>query len=527
MTLEHEQKRRAAQVLAVRVLEGPALRTTNDSHLQEAKRIAKEILTNLGQDIAPMLDELTRLVFLAGGQRALLEAQIPFFAYDYLSDFELNAAQPWLPAPSRKPGFEKWRVFDQRVSTPFGVAASVLTVNARWIEFFSRTGCDFNTYKTVRSRQRRANRYPHWRILQGAASPYETGKFPDQFVAEPRNWPKNHSAFSTANSFGVPSEDPDFWQPDFRDARKAIASDQLLMLSVIGTEPDKKADADLATDFATTARLGEEAGAEIIELNLSCPNTIDSRGEIKKALICASAEATRQVVEKVRNRLVHDSTQVTIKVSWMNRELLREVTLPLLADKLIQGVAGINTMQAEILDGKGKQVFPGRALAGVSGAAIRDHAIDFVEGMNELRQEVDHRFTVVGIGGVLHPDHVRALLDAGADAVQSATGPFADPYLGLRVRDALATEELMPVPTPTAEEHVVKFGVREILDMLAQRGRGVKLASLRSEAQASEQDFEIAFAASVAAGLVALRNPTPLDIEARLTPGGRMVLGTS
>ena len=42
-------------------------------------------------------------------------------------------------------------------------------------------------------------------------------------------------------------------------------------------------------------------------------------------------------------------------------------------------------------------------------------------------------FPVIGLGGVLGPNDALALMQAGADAIETASGALLDPTLGLRV----------------------------------------------------------------------------------------------
>ena len=303
-----------------------------------------------------------------------LKTRIPFFAYNFLSDFELNAAQPWLPTMTRDTGSGGWDVLGHDVTSPFGVAASVLTVNSRWVEFFARSSCDVTTYKTVRTRKTEPSAFPHWRFLRNASHSFPVGAFPKEFTTDDSNWPSQNGEFSTANSFGVPSDDPIVWQPDFQAAKKAMDPDQLLILSVMGTSPEHPGDRRIEEDFALAAEYGVQADATVIELNLSCPNTVDRDGSVRTDLICKSPSATRAVVDAVRDRLGDPATQLIIKMSWMPKDQLAAVIRPLLRDRVIQGVSGINTMQVAVRQSSGEEAFPGRLPAGVSGTAIREHA---------------------------------------------------------------------------------------------------------------------------------------------------------
>ena len=83
----------------------------------------------------------------------------------------------------------------------------------------------------------------------------------------------------------------------------------------------------------------------------------------------------------------------------------------------------------------GGPTFPGRAVAGLSGAAVRARALDATRRLVALREAGGWSFSVLAMGGVTDADSFAALFDAGADAVQSASGAFADPFLA---RDCIA-----------------------------------------------------------------------------------------
>jgi dihydroorotate dehydrogenase len=74
-------------------------------------------------------------------------------------------------------------------------------------------------------------------------------------------------------------------------------------------------------------------------------------------------------------------------------------------------------------------------VAGLSGAAVRGHALDLTRRLVALREAGGHRFDVLAMGGVTDAASFAALWEAGADAVQSASGAFADPFLA---RDCIA-----------------------------------------------------------------------------------------
>jgi dihydroorotate dehydrogenase len=253
-----------------------------------------------------------------------------------------------------------------------------------------------------------------------------------EVTADPWDWvPPGSPEVSTVNSFGVPSLPPDEWMADLERSLAAVGDDQLLLVSVMG---EADAATGLVEDFTRTALLAQEAGAAVVELNLSCPNTLDPSASGVRPPLCLDADATVAVVEGVR-RALDDRTALVAKLSWLDEPGLAAL-VPRLAP-LVDGIAGINTLQSRVRRSDGEPTFPGRELAGLSGAAVRDAALDFTRRLVALRETGGRHFDVLAMGGVTDPASFEALFALGADAVQSASGAFANPFLARDCVEAL------------------------------------------------------------------------------------------
>ena len=109
-----------------------------------------------------------------------------------------------------------------RVNLPFGIPAGPL-LNERFTTAAFRMGFDLAVYKTVRSRAWGCNAFPNvlavhpWNA-DGSLVP-GSAELDDGVLADTRY----ELPISISNSFGVPSRDPDEWQPDMQ---KAIAASQ-------------------------------------------------------------------------------------------------------------------------------------------------------------------------------------------------------------------------------------------------------------------------------------------------------------
>ena len=373
---------------------------------------------------------LTRVLFLAGSAGVLADAGVPTPAYDVLGSYRDNIDRPLGPRLPERPaaGGRRWRVLGREVGFPIGVPACVLNGGEEWVRHNARNGYSVLTYKTVRSRAHEPNAQPNWTFAARQTRSLPPGAAAE-VTADPWDWVEPGSRdVSTVNSFGVPSLGPDEWMADLERSLAAVDDDQLLLVSVMGEGNGT----GLVDDFARTARLAQEAGATVVELNLSCPNTLASTAGGVKPPLCLDADATVAVVEGVR-RALDGRTGLVAKLSWLDGPRLAEL-VPGLAP-LVDGIAGINTLQSRVVRSDGEPTFPGRELAGLSGAAVRDSALDFTRRLVALREAGGRHFDVLAMGGVTDPASFEGLFALGADAVQSASGAFANPYLA---RDCVA-----------------------------------------------------------------------------------------
>ena len=373
-----------------------------------------------GEEDLPLL---TRALYLAGHGGVLAAHGLRTPSYDVLRSYRENLATPVGPRLARRPraGDRRWRVLGRDVGFPLGVPACVLVGSEEWVRFHAGNGFGVLTYKTVRSRAHEPNAQPNWTFAPRPAGETVVSD-PWDFVAP------GDPGVSTVNSFGVPSPAPEEWMPDLEQSLAAVDDDQLLLVSVMGSGDGTA----LVEDFVTVARLAQEAGVTVVELNLSCPNTLSAAPDGVKPPLCLDADATVAVVEAVRRGL-DDRTGLVAKISWLGEDALAAL-VPRLAP-LVDGIAGINTVPARVVRSDGEPTFPGRAVAGLSGAAIRGAALDATRRLAALREAGGHRFDVLAMGGVTDAASFAALWEAGADAVQSASGAFADPFLA---RDAIA-----------------------------------------------------------------------------------------
>jgi dihydroorotate dehydrogenase len=314
------------------------------------------------------------------------------------------------------------------VELPFGIPAGPL-LNGRYVKAALDMGFSVPVYKTVRTRRYACHPWPNVLAVRvdGDLKPGRRLVASEDY-SEP---------ISITNSFGVPSYDPDFWQPDMADAAAHALPGQMVVGSFQGTLPESGSVEEYIADFRLGARLVKETGVAAVEVNLSCPN------EGTAHLLCFDTARSRRVVEAIQEEL--DGVPLVIKTAYFDEDARLEAFLREVGP-VVQGIAAINTISAEIVDERGEQALPGegRLRSGVCGAAVQWAGLAMAARLKRLRAALGLSFEIVGVGGVHDAAGFAAYRAAGADAVMSATGAMWNPRLALEVLAGPAAQAVSP-----------------------------------------------------------------------------------
>jgi dihydroorotate dehydrogenase len=303
------------------------------------------------------------------------------------------------------------------VEVPFGIPAGPL-LNGRFVKAALDMGFSIPVYKTVRTRAYACHPWPNVLAVQ-----VEGDLKPGRRLVASTDYSE---PISITNSFGVPSFDPSFWQPDMADAAAHALPGQMVVGSFQGTLPDNGSVDDYIADFRLCARLVKETGVHAVEVNLSCPN------EGTAHLLCFDTARSRRVVEAIQEEL--SGVPLVIKTAFFEDDAKLEAFLRELGP-VVQGISAINTISAEVVDERGEQALPGegRLRSGVCGAAVQWAGLSMAARLRRLREELGLGFEIVGVGGVNDAAAYAAFRAAGADAVMSATGAMWNPELAQQV----------------------------------------------------------------------------------------------
>ena len=321
-------------------------------------------------------------------------------------------------------GKQKFNFLGFKVNSPFGIPAGPL-INGKFVKAALEKGFDIVTYKTVRSQKYSCHIWPN--ILSVKIDGDLTLEKTKNKITADHNYKQ---PLSITNSFGVPSTDPEFWQKDIIQLLKNTKEGQIVVGAFQGTKKEGQSVDDYINDFCITAKILQDTGVKVIEVNLSCPN------EGTNNLLCYDVERSVKVVKSIKNKI--KNTPLVIKIGYYKdydalKNFVKEI------GSQVEGISVINTIAAEIVDENGKQALPGegRIRSGICGSSIKWAGLEMVKRLKKLREEFNYNFQIIGVGGVSRADDFFEYRNAGADIVMSATGAMWNPYLAREIKERL------------------------------------------------------------------------------------------
>ena len=215
---------------------------------------------------------------------------------------------------------------------------------------------------------------------------------------EPREGYPNPTVVQTEcgllNAVGLPNPGVQYFSDEIREAKELGVP---IVVSVYGFSSE---------EFAEAARVAVEAGADAIELNVSCPHVEKTGAEIGQ-----SPQLVAEIVKKVKGRV---DKPVFTKLTPNVADIAKVAKAA--AEAGADAITAINTVRAMTIDVETARPILANKIGGLSGTAIKPIAVRCVY---EVCHEVD--VPVIGCGGIsTWRDAVEFML-AGASAVQIGT----------------------------------------------------------------------------------------------------------
>lgn len=197
------------------------------------------------------------------------------------------------------------------------------------------------------------------------------------------------------NAMGLPNPGIGEFVHEIRQAKDAF--DVPLIVSVYGYS---------AEDYAVVARRAVGAGADALELNVSCPHVKETGSEIGQ-----NAQILTEVVKKVKASV---SKPVFVKLSPNVTNIADIAAAATKAGG--DALTVINTVKAMAIDAETNMPVLANRVGGLSGPAIKPLALRCVY---DIYERVD--VPIIGCGGVTGWRDAVEFLSAGASAVQIGT----------------------------------------------------------------------------------------------------------
>ncbi|MCP4640003.1 MAG: dihydroorotate dehydrogenase [bacterium] len=177
-------------------------------------------------------------------------------------------------------------------------------------------------------------------------------------------------------------------------------------------------------EFATlAARLEEEAAADAIEANLSCPNVHDARRAKGARIVSQDPAAVRLYTEAIRA-----ATKLPLFIKLTPNVLDIGQTALAAQEGGANGVSLINTLIGMAINVEKRRPKLANIVGGLSGPAIRPVAVKMVWDAARVLE-----IPIIGMGGICTGDDAVEFLLAGATAVSVGSMSFRQPDAALRV----------------------------------------------------------------------------------------------
>lgn len=310
------------------------------------------------------------------------------------------------------------------VNARFGIAAGLL-LNSQWIETYARLGFDVLTYKTVRSVHRECYGLPNW-VFIDRDDQVDAHKL-DEIQHSRRDFRGDFTAATSSVSFGMPSKAPAEWMPDVARARKCLRPGQALIVSVVASPQPGSDVSHMIADFGQLAAMAREAGAQVVEANLSCPNVCTAEGDI-----FLDADLSGNIARAMQDNA--GGLPVLLKLGHFADESKLTGVLHAV-EGLATGVVMVNGISRRVVADDNTPVFgQGRELSGILGRGIHAFSLDNVKAAQAVIAKDNLSTKVIAVGGVSTTADAAHYFDTGVEAVMMGSAPSFDPTLAVQFK---------------------------------------------------------------------------------------------
>lgn len=198
------------------------------------------------------------------------------------------------------------------------------------------------------------------------------------------------------NAMGLPNPGIDVYAEEIKFSKTILRVP--VIVSVFGYS---------AEEYAAVAKKAVDAGADAVELNVSCPHVRQTGAEIGQ-----SPKFLTEVVQQVK-AAINKPLIVKLSPNVADIAVLARAAVEAGADAL----TAVNTLKAMAIDSETMRPILSNVRGGLSGAAVKPVALRCVYDIHEVLNDVP----VIGCGGVTNWRDAVEFFLAGASAVQIGT----------------------------------------------------------------------------------------------------------
>ncbi|MDR2502094.1 MAG: dihydroorotate dehydrogenase [Oscillospiraceae bacterium] len=202
----------------------------------------------------------------------------------------------------------------------------------------------------------------------------------------------------------------------------AFIRDELPFLRAFDTRVVANISANTAEEYGEMAAKLSDAGVDIIEVNVSCPNV--RAGGMQFGV---TAEGISSVTARAKQS---SSVPIVVKLSPNVTDIAEMARAAEGAGA--DGLSLINTLLGMRINVKTRRPALANVTGGLSGPAVFPVAVRMIW---QARSAV--RLPIIGMGGVCSGEGAAELMLAGASLVAVGTASFIDPMAPIKIRDGL------------------------------------------------------------------------------------------
>ena len=168
-------------------------------------------------------------------------------------------------------------------------------------------------------------------------------------------------------------------------------------------------------EFTKVAKEMEDAGVDMLELNLSCPHRVSKR-RMSLEFIGQHPKKTEEITKAVKN---------VVSIPVMVKLTPNVTSIDKIANAAIEGgadaISAINTIRALHIDIERKAPRLSNIVGGMSGWAIKPIAVRCVAEIASMIKKRKLDIPVIGVGGIWGGEDAVEMMMAGARCIQIGT----------------------------------------------------------------------------------------------------------